>query len=707
MKKLSLAILMTGVLSSATVFAQEYKPCIAPSLSNEQFATNPAAKAANDALEAYTRDFIANSPQNKGASVDSPILVFPVVVHIFHEYGAENITDDQVYSAIEILNRDFKKQNADTADVLPYFKSRIGKTNIEFRMAQIDPQGNCTRGVTRTVSSLTRNGRQHSQMADIINWDTRKYLNIYIVRAIEGAGAFSYHPGAFPVGSKMHGVVCSYTQFGGVGSSTGNFAERTIPHEVGHYFNLPHTWGQTNTPGVAENCTDDDGVDDTPNTIGVGNQGCNRNMASCAGDPDPYTNVENIMDYSNCARMFTIGQVQRMRAAMRGSAARNTLWQPANLVATGTNDGYTPVRCAPKADFDGPSTTCTNTAVEFQDKSWKDTVSAWKWSVVGNTNGVTIADPTAKNSEFSFAEPGDYTIKLKVSNAAGSDSIVKEKIITVYPSEGNLKSPVKEEFESTDFLNNGWRLESADTRVWERTTTAAFSGSSCFYIRNWNGNPAGQADAFITPSMNFANANKVTVRFKAAHALRNSSTADQFNIYISKNCGKTYTKQAGFSGATLSTTSNKASSYTPASKSEWKEFSKDLTQAVKSSGVLIKFENKSDAGNNLYIDDLEIVTDEVTGVHQIIRFGGLSIYPNPFENSTKVSFNLLNDEKVYLGVYDLLGREVAVLANERMPSGDHQFDINAQTAKLNDAGFYFIKLKAGNEVAIEKVLFTK
>lgn len=703
MKKIVSAVVLTCLISGNMLAQELRKPCITPIINREAMDKDPEAQGRQDALDAYTREFIARSPQSRGAAVDSPMIVIPVVVHIFHEYGPENITDEQVYSAIEVLNRDFQKKNADTAEVLARFKPIIGKANIEFRMAQLDPNGKCTRGVTRTYSKLTRDGRQNAAMTNIINWDTRKYLNIYIVRAIEGAGAFSNFPSAYPVGSKMHGVVCSYVQFGSMGASQGNFAERTIPHEVGHFLNLPHTWGKTNNPGLPENCDDEDDVDDTPNTIGVSNQNCDRNMPSCIGDPSPVANVENTMDYSNCSRMFTIGQALRMRAAMRGAATRNTLYTPENLIATGTNDGYLPVRCIPIADFNAQNSGCTNTPIGFFDASWKDTVTSWKWEFPGGeADSLTARYPTV-----TYANPGTYSVKLIVSNAAGSDTIEKKDVITIYPVKGVMKAPLTEGFEATNFPTNGWTIESDDARTWLRTTTAAYSGDASFYMKNWNGNPSGESDYLVSPTFDFSKANKVSLRFKAAYARRNNSVTDQLNIYVSKNCGKTYTKQGGKSGETLATTTNQSGNYIPASKEEWKEFVIDLKAAVKAESVLIRIENLSGAGNNLYIDDLEVITDEATGINQVIRTDGVSVYPNPFNGTAKLSFSLLNEENVHLGVYNLLGQEVAVLADTKLAAGDHQFEINEQTAKLSDAGFYLVKLKAGNEIAVQKVLLTK
>lgn len=689
--------------------AQEFLPDVTHSLSNEIIENDPAAKQRRVALEAYTKQFMQQSQaQQRGTAVDSPKLYVPVVVHILHQNGTEAIDDDQVYDAIRILNRDFAKLNPDTAEVSATFKPIIGKPTIGFRLAHLDPNGKCTNGITRTYTDLTNDGMNSEGITKLINWDPKKYLNVYTVRRCGTAGGYSYLPGTFPDGDKRSGIiVILFTQFGSIGPSGGsNLSARSLTHEVGHFLNLQHTWGSTNTPGQASNCGMDDGVEDTPNTIGTSG-GCNKGMASCSGDPVPVANVENYMDYSSCERMFTQQQVLRMRAAIRSNVNfRNNLWSESNLIATGTNDGFIPPKCIPIADFYGPSTGCTNTELVFNDISSRDTVTNREWVFEGGNPATSSEEQAA----VSYPAPGKYKIKLKVSNAAGADSVIRENYVTIYSEIASQRAPLASGFEMGTFplAGDGWRLETEDERTWEVTTAAAYSGNSSYYIKNWNGNGSGNLDAFVTPALNFTNANEVTLKFRLAYAARNSVAADAFSIYVSKNCGRSYTKQFGKSGATLATTTNSATSYTPKSKEEWKEFIVPLNSAIGAESVLIKFENKSGAGNNVYIDDLEIVTDEViTGISKTIRVGGLSIFPNPFENSTKVSFGLVTEEQVHLAIYNMLGQEIAVLANAKMHAGNHEILLNAQNEHLIEAGCYFVKLKAGNDYVIQKILLTK
>jgi hypothetical protein len=150
-------------------------------------------------------------------------------------------------------------------------------------------------------------------------------------------------------------------------SNNSNYTERSLSHEVGHWLNLPHTWGSTNNPGLASNCGTDDGIGDTPNTIGVANFTCNTAQNTC-GQID---NVQNYMDYASCHLMFTEGQKDAMHVALQSSpGGRDNLSTQANLLATGTESGHVLAPCAPKADFAiEKNYICVGNTLTFNDKS--------------------------------------------------------------------------------------------------------------------------------------------------------------------------------------------------------------------------------------------------------------------------------------------------------------------------------------------------
>lgn len=256
----------------------------------------------------------------------------PVVVHIIYNDSYSNISDAQVNSGLIAINEDFNAGNSDYNNVVSAFSSIKSNVGISFDLARIDPNGNPTSGITRTVSDFTDDAGEN--VKSLVMWDTDMYLNVWVVDNIEsGAGAYAYYPGTAPNGAE--GIVCRHSQFGTIGTSSSyNFDSTTMTHEIGHYLNLAHTWGDSNDPDEDINCNDDDGVSDTPNTIG-NLYGCNTNQSTC-GSLD---NVQNYMDYTDCTNMFSNGQRSRMHAALHSSVGgRINLWQYDNLVATGLID---------------------------------------------------------------------------------------------------------------------------------------------------------------------------------------------------------------------------------------------------------------------------------------------------------------------------------------------------------------------------------
>ena len=272
------------------------------------------------------------------------LIIIPVVFHVIHYNGPENISDEQIYSGIEVMNRDFRKLNPDTADVITEFEDIAADSEIEFRLAQIDPNGNCHTGINRIVSPLTYVG--DGDVKDLIQWPRNSYLNVWVVENANGAAGYSLYPSSVngAMGAGNDGIVVAHDYTGNIGTSN-NYRSRTLTHEAGHWMNLRHPWGNSNSPGDPENCDMDDNVDDTPLTSGWTT--CNLDGETC-GSLD---NVQNYMDYSYCSRMFTEGQKTRMRtAALSSIAQRNQLSQASNLQATGV--AGPDILCEAKFDLD-------------------------------------------------------------------------------------------------------------------------------------------------------------------------------------------------------------------------------------------------------------------------------------------------------------------------------------------------------------------
>lgn len=181
------------------------------------------------------------------------IYRIPVVVHIIHNNGSENISDAQVIEALNQLNEDFRKISG-----TPGFGGGVD-TEIEFSLAKKDPNGNCSSGINRIQSTKTNvtfySYGEDAALKNLSRWDQERYLNIWVVKDISGGGvgyAFQPHDIYFNVSWQiLDGLVIEHTSFGRSGTAASNVT-RALTHEVGHYMNLYHVWGKN--AGSANNC---------------------------------------------------------------------------------------------------------------------------------------------------------------------------------------------------------------------------------------------------------------------------------------------------------------------------------------------------------------------------------------------------------------------------------------------------------------------
>jgi hypothetical protein len=158
---------------SLQVYAQNFK-CGTSEAQERLYEKYPELRQQQEEFNNYVRNYVAEHYHEANRN----IITIPIVFHVIHNYGAENISDEQIMEQVEILNQDFNMLNADTSDVIPEFKPLIANVGIEFKLAQKDPQGNCTNGIDRIASPLTYLG---NDAAKLNAWDRRKYLNVWTV----------------------------------------------------------------------------------------------------------------------------------------------------------------------------------------------------------------------------------------------------------------------------------------------------------------------------------------------------------------------------------------------------------------------------------------------------------------------------------------------------------------------------------------------
>jgi PKD repeat protein len=678
---------------SMQLFAQ-VSPCGSTEMQKILFANDPVAEQNQKAYDQYCFDYMNTHYGSKSTAN----YIIPVVFHIIHNYGDENISDAQIYSTMEVLNRDYNKLNADTINALPVFVPIIANLRMEFRLAKIDPNGNCTNGIERIVSSKTNIG---TDQAKLNPWPRKNYLNIWVskVVGVAGAAAYAYKPGSVTGSNFIYDGVLTLSQYvGDIGTST-PYTSRTITHEIGHCLNLSHVWGDNNQPGQA---CGDDGVFDTPITKGYSSCPTPATAAICT--PPIIENYHNYMDYSYCNHMFTEGQKQVMYAALNSSvSSRNNLWSQANLIQTGVLN--TTSTCAPIAQMYAEKRfVCKNVPVLVEDYSTNGVPDTYSWSFPGGT----CLLPNVKNPTVTYANEGSYDVTLTVSNANGSNTITMTDYIKVSPSWSDLPGSTVETFETGS--SDWWNFVNIDNNAqqWRKIGFAGSSGTTSMML---NGEIESQGDVneLISPSFDLRYMSNLALTYKFTGASRNTYSldiTDKLTVYTSVDCGATWQQRKEIKGANLIKAGFVSGNYIPDANS-WFTETIPLSNLLAVSGVRVKFKFTSGANtNNFYIDDVNFTG--VTANNEIVNAGSMvSIMPNPAHGNANLSLTLPKTAMVSIELYDIVGAKVADIFQGQQANTTQIYTINQNAdEKQLSKGIYFVRLTVdGKSTSTHKIIF--
>lgn len=687
-------------------FSQTNNYCGTTTARQKLIEEHPEILAEEARLEEFTRNFqlyMSNFNINREGNI-----VIPIVFHIIHNgdinpTNGELINDEQIYDQLRILNEDFNKRNADLANVIPLFQPLVANVGIEFRMANIDPNGFATNGIERINSVQTYVGNDYSKLN---NWPRDKYLNIWVVRAMEdGVAGYSYYPGTVQALSNTparDGVILLSDYVGAVGTGTPT-RSHALTHEVGHYLNLKHTWGDTNAPGVA--CGDDD-VLDTPPTRGS-NLVCNLNLSYC--NPPAVENVQNFMDYSYCSNMFTEGQKLRMLAALNSPVAdRNSLWSAANLAATGVDDTiYTPAK--PEADFASPKRyVCLGTPIQLADASYNGAVTDYYWEFPNGTPS-TSGD---KNPIVTFNTTGWQPIRLTVTGPGGTHTISKDQYIYVASDLASYIAPFTQGFEDQNVLTiNEWTPINNDLNNTEitRTSYGTHNGNGVALLNNYYSTADRDIDELVSPGYDMSGLtnNQLSLSFYYSWATSstntNSNPPDSIEVQASANCGANW--QTIYKKGSLGALNAGAVTgfFVPTqAPSYWRYVKVNLPAAWRKPNVRFKFKlYGSTNGNNFYLDDINIGT-ALTGIEEVSVVNNVDVYPNPAAGTATINLSLANAGKISISVLNVSGQTVASVYNGYMNDGETQLPLTG--IENLSAGIYIVHVKAGESVVQKKLV---
>lgn len=637
MRKLS-ALILLFVLTVINVKGQSENPgdwCLTDQMVEEYLENHPEEREAFEkSLEAGPEEEMFEFLNTRSG----PIIV-PVVFHVIHDNCVGNVDLEQLENAIDILNEDFRRLNADTSNTRAIFRNIAADAGIEFRLAKLDPDGNCTDGVVR-VNDPARTYNVRNEPKEVSYWPADRYFNIWLVNSIRGGSGggtvmgFAQFPGSGPL--RTFGIVQRHDRTGRIGTAAGRDG-RTLTHEVGHCFNLLHTFQS----GCGDNCNSSgDRVCDTPPTSDP-TFGCRFNQNTCSNDlqgPSPFTQdmpdqVENYMSYdqNGCQNMFTQGQVTRMIRAINNNGFLTNLVSNQNLRDAGVLD-FEPRLCRAEFEVDGfPECEtdiiqiCQGQELNFINRSLYSP-EKYEWNFWGGSP----ESSTDENPAIRYNTAGIFSVQLKAKSGSDQETIMKENFIRVLPAIG-AGTPMMESFEfDKTLILKGWVAQQFESGFgWEHTDRESYSGQKSVRMRNFNYSE-GRA-TLTSENYSLANISNPQLAFYTAYSnMPSESSATLMRVEFSGDCGNNWQTVNIITNPQLSSAPEMTTPLRGLSANNWRRHTINIPQFANTTRFQFRLVFEGDGGNDLYLDDINITGDLNTDVPALV---------SPFNNANPVALN--------------------------------------------------------------------
>jgi PKD repeat protein len=652
-----------------------------------------------------------------GHSVDRmATYTIPVVVHVIHNGGSSNISYAQIESAIDVLNEDYQRLNADTVDTrnttdAPY-KPIASDMGIEFKLAKIDPNGECTNGVERRNSpNSTYNADDDVKSYDtggLDAWPRDSYLNIWVVTTIDSDGGVGTTLGyaQFPnFGSAdTYGVVIRHDRMGNIG--TAGSGDRTLTHELGHCLGLLHTFQgactEDNFLGMPQNNCEGGGdyCCDTPPVIAA-QWSCSSTQNTCSEIPtndaygfDALDQFENYMSYSPCQNMFTEDQKTVVIDNLTSIGWMIDLVSAQNITDTGVD--APDVLC--QAEFTSTNSfICAGSTIDFTDESYSN-VTGVSWTF----DGGTPATSSNATETVTYNTPGVYDVTLTATDGTNNETTTKTGYVVVLGSPG-YALPYSEGFENYSAIpdNQHVLIESDEGPEWEISTVGSY-GTQSAMLANF-GETTFTKDYLTSGTIDLSglsSTESLMFTFKYAYRKRFAENDEWLRFYVSNDCGETWSLRKNIHGDGLST-EVLTTAYVPGPY-EWVEVEiTNINSTYFVDNFRFRFEFENDNGNNLYIDDINIFPAAQAGIDDQSTDLGLSIYPNPVSNNLDIRLTIQEE-----GIYDIyltnaVGQRVAEINKGEIAVGSTEIHFDASSLS---SGVYFLNVASDGILRTEKLV---
>ncbi len=655
---------------------------------------------------------------------DTSKYIIPVVVHVVHTGGSDNISLDQVISGFEALFRDYRaveeEMGAPSVD-----------TRIEFSLATVDDGGGpCPNGAcvfwynNPTLADIDKN-TEDATLKSTYSWDKTKYLNLYLVRSISGgSGGTILGYATFPTFSaSTDGIVirsdCWGTR-GNVGGPGGdNIWGRTGTHEMGHWLFLLHTFeggcGSTICSFSGDRVCDTPPTSDPNFSITQRKNSCTQDAIYYGADrgDDPH----NYMDYGSDAVIYKFSPEQTARAVgaleNTGFSRRYPLWQWTNVQATGAG----PYGLVKGFFYSSAKILEAGTSVQFFEKSMGSPTS-FKWEFPGGTP----ATSTDRHPVVQYSAPGVYDVTLIVTNLSGrSDTLTKTAYIKVVDNNSVFykTTPYFEYFggDNDTLITHGWEPTTQDIgfpgynmqNVVRRAPSADYFGFSVdpnkkgsVQIMNYFLNGFNVARGFISPIIDLSNLTNPELFFHYAYSPHNKNGVDftdTLEIDITTDNGITWNTIFREGGVDLMTSpqmygeaNNMDWQFFPNNDSTlWKPMFFDLS-AYSGQKIRVRFRLYCYEGNQFFLDNFQVGERGTVGIKgQIFTSQKVIVYPNPATEEVNILVETPVQGKVSFTIYNALGKKIATQSTYVSGKTPVTFD----TRKL-PKGTYFVKMEGNN-----------
>ena len=610
---------------------------------------DPSILKAHEQIEEFTRSFIDQGNYQGGARA---VVTIPVVVHVLYNTTAQNISDAQIQSQIAVLNADFRKLNSDWANTPSVWQSLVADVEVEFCLAQRDPNGNATTGIVRKQTSVTsfstNDAVKYSTQGGDNAWPSSSYLNLWVCNISGGILGYAQFPGG---STATDGVVINYTAFGNTGTAAAPYNKgRTATHEVGHWLNLYHIWGDDGT-----GCTGTDNVNDTPNQADE-NYGCPAfPTVSCSNGPNGDMFM-NYMDYTDdaCMYMFTAGQKARMQALFATGGARASLLTSLGCQAP-TGGGTT---CGTASSLSAGSITQTSAVL-----SWAVVSGATSYNVQYKTSAATtwttVSTTAASLSLSGLSAATTYNYQVQAVCSGGSGSYSTSSTFTTLSATTTC----------TDIYESNNSTSAAKT-IAVNTNISAIIGSSTDNDYFKFTNTSTQKNIMLTLSNLPADYDLRLYNSKGTllATSQNGGTTSETIKYNGGAAGTYYARVYGYNGA-YST----SSCYT-------------LRASISSTAFKLGEDETNDSGKPA--TDLSY-----------------NLYPNPTKGLFNVTVFIDEPvETVTIRVFDMLGKLVASNAVTDVDAGIFEQQVDLQE---NTTGVYIVAISTPAGTQTQKLVLDK